>query len=71
MRTPPCIPEGVLVSTSRDILILSKREPKNGPEYSDALYLYGNHWRCGASQQSPLIRPAKAEEAYRPVTAKG
>ena len=31
--------------TSRDLLIVSIRDPENSPEYSELLYLCGKHWR--------------------------
>ena len=33
-----------VTSAFRNILIISKRDPENIPEYSEFLYLCGNHW---------------------------
>ena len=31
-------------SASRNLVIISKRDPENSPEFSEFLYLCGNHW---------------------------
>ena len=34
----------VHTSASRNILIISDKDPENSPESWEFLYLYGNHW---------------------------
>ena len=39
-----------------DLLIISKTDPENSPEYSEFLYLCGNHWSgCLASQPVAVL----------------
>ena len=46
-------------SASRNLLIFSKRDPEDSPEYSEFLYLCGNHWPTVTRSGYPrLIRSA-------------
>ena len=36
--------QSVQASASRNILIISNKDPENSPEDWEFLYLYGNHW---------------------------
>ena len=55
----------VEISASRNLLIISKRDPENSPEYSKYLDLCGNHWipglqpqphrKCGTKREQELL----------------
>ena len=54
-------------SASRNLLIISKRDPENSPEYSEFVYLQGNHWHGGV----PLAGTAPAGCLQSKARARG
>ena len=42
-------------SASRNLLIISKRDPENSPAYSEFIYLCGHHWPAPIAQKPVIL----------------